>query len=544
MWARSLFFPGSITYTEHGFFSVLGAAEVAELSESIQRKGILLLQSKALHRGWPARNDFTCHLYTTPSSVYPQLAAMTPDIPVRIFDGLFDRKTSYSEYIRLLQSYPVIGMSVVSSVVALNNEINLRLIRKHNPDAVVIMGGHHPTFYAEQWLERGVDVVVRHEGEESYRQVVQVLIDGGRLDEVTGISFRRADGEIVHNPDRPFLKNLDDLPLPNWRPVDFSLYNRFLKSDGYTATVETARGCPFHCTFCCIPTMWKATQRHKSAERVLAEIDQLHELGVRQIAFADDCFGTKIERDMQIFEGVLGRGYDMAFCGFVRPDAIYHHPELIELAARAGWNLALIGFESVYENVLERYNKNLTDGMTATHYQEIYRRLKKHGIFVYGLFVFDFDAEIEQSWNRKTWRRIEDISDFTGHSRFIPMRGVPAIEEMVEKGYHFRDMFYHERHIPTYQFKGTTQKALFAIMQIYDILRPANLVKMLFGNFVEKAFFRALYRGLLIDMLHISWKDVRAFLISRNKKLKPEEIQQAIVDAYLNAFKVNPKNQD
>ena len=64
-----------------------------------------------------------------------------------------------------------------------------------------------------------------------------------------GISWRDAEGEIVHEPEREKIADLDALPLPARHLLDNSLYH-FPGIEGPITTVKSSRGCPLDCSFC------------------------------------------------------------------------------------------------------------------------------------------------------------------------------------------------------------------------------------------------------------------------------------------------------
>ena len=284
------------------------------------------------YRAWPFSNDFTRHLYRAPSSAYPVLTAAIGGEGVAFYDGVFEPGATLEKLARLAARFPLVALGVVSPVTALATEVQIRAIRKFAPHTKIVLGGHHPTFYATQWLERGVDVVVRHEGEATFPELVERLLDDRDPAGVRGITWNR-DGEIITEPDRDNVPDLNALPLPDWSPIDFGLYDLGLSPRGHTGTVETARGCGHHCSFCVAAAMWRHQQRFKSVERVIAELQQLHDLGVRQVMIADDNFGVHRRRDLEIFDYLAET--DTTFWAFVRADTVFHDPDWARRVAKS-----------------------------------------------------------------------------------------------------------------------------------------------------------------------------------------------------------------
>jgi radical SAM superfamily enzyme YgiQ (UPF0313 family) len=77
----------------------------------------------------------------------------------------------------------------------------------------VVMGGPHPTFLPDDALQHS-DYVVRGEGEETVVELLEALSDGGKPYGVKGVSFWDGN-QIVHNPPRPLVQDLDSLPFPD-----------------------------------------------------------------------------------------------------------------------------------------------------------------------------------------------------------------------------------------------------------------------------------------------------------------------------------------
>ncbi len=78
----------------------------------------------------------------------------------------------------------------------------------------VVMGGPHVTFLADEAMDF-CDYVVRNEGEETLVELVECLQGRGSLESILGLTYRSGDGEVVHNPARPLLTGLTDLPWPD-----------------------------------------------------------------------------------------------------------------------------------------------------------------------------------------------------------------------------------------------------------------------------------------------------------------------------------------
>ena len=117
----------------------------------------------------------------------------------------------------------------------------IRAARQALPRAWIVAGSPHVTFAAQDTLDHvaELDAVCRGEGEYTLRDAIASLERGTGFKDIAGISYRQ-DNRVIHNPPRPFLQDLDTLPLPARHLLDMKLYERFVV-DLPTETMEEAR---------------------------------------------------------------------------------------------------------------------------------------------------------------------------------------------------------------------------------------------------------------------------------------------------------------
>ncbi len=134
-------------------------------------------------------------------------------------------------------------------------------------EATVVMGGPHATFADKEVLtsEKAVDLIVRGEGEETLLEIAKRPETGQKLSDIKGITFRR-DKEIIQTPNRPFIQDLDALPLPAYKLLPIEKY---YVSKRKLLPIITSRGCPFACSFCVASQMFGQRFRARSPKNVL-----------------------------------------------------------------------------------------------------------------------------------------------------------------------------------------------------------------------------------------------------------------------------------
>ena len=170
-----------------------------------------------------------------------------------------------------------------------------KIAKKVREDCIVVFGGPHATFMSRQTLEecKYIDIIVKGEGEETIKELIESIEKGAPLNKVRGITFREKN-EIIDSEPRPFIKNIDDIPFPSRDLLPMHLY----KFNGvkYT-TMLTSRGCPFKCSFCSSSRLFGGYWRGRSPENVLEEMKIIYEeYNIKNIEFIDDTFTLDQER--------------------------------------------------------------------------------------------------------------------------------------------------------------------------------------------------------------------------------------------------------
>ena len=487
---------------------------------------VLLIMPKIIYEAWPFPTDFWRCLKKIAGVTLPQLAAAIPEYHCDIFDGNVQKMT-LKQYVNMLSQYDVVALSVTSSGLALNSEITVKLIKAISRDTLIILGGHHATFYDKEWIDKGADIIIRREGEQTFREVIDALSKGRDLAEVAGITFRKK-GEVVVNPDRDFISDLDSLPFPLWEKLELANYKLSLGGKGPGATVETSRGCGHRCTFCCASSMWKYYQRYKSVERVLEEFRYLYRKGVDNIAIADDNFGSNYQRDMEILGGIVKENMKLHLWMFCRVDSVLIHPDFIDLAMRAGLKEVIVGYESLNQDTLARYSKGLGREITVKSFENAYDVLRRNGVLVFGAFVGEvFDGK-EAGDSIKTG----PICDVAMYQDLIPMKGIEGYEVLENKDIIAVDNFYYDRYIPSYNKRKGFKTVLVALCQLGSVINPHILKMLFFSNRRNRRALLDVYRTLFKKLFSFSPRKLGNFLISISPWYSLDYRQKKVVSRY------------
>ncbi len=232
----------------------------------------------------------------------------------------------------------------------------------------VVIGGPFASLCPEE-LRGKVDVIFVDEAEYTWRQFLRDYAAG----------TWQAEYHQVEKPD------MHDSPLPR-----FDL----LKTDRYrTMTIQFARGCPFNCEFCDIIVMYGRRPRTKAVDQVMAEIGEIHRLGIPNVFVVDDNFiGNKKEAKnllRALAEWQSERDYPIELMTEVTLN-IAQDDELLQLMREANFTTIFVGIESPRAASLEETKK--TQNMRENILDSVHR-IQKAGMEVMAGMIVGFDHD-------------------------------------------------------------------------------------------------------------------------------------------------------
>jgi anaerobic magnesium-protoporphyrin IX monomethyl ester cyclase len=314
----------------------------------------------------------------------------------------------------------------------------LETAKKVNPDILTVTGGQHFTATPEESLEAypEIDVIVRGEGEQTLTELVNNGNKKSAFPKVEGISFRN-NRKIIHNPPRPLIENLEELPYPGYHLVKDIVHKyHFAAMVGRNAPyalIEGARGCPHECTFCTQWKHWQGKWRLKSPKRIADEMEFCYRnYGSKFIWLTDDNFGAGT-RAGDLADEILGRDASKDATWFVqaRCDDIVRNKEVLPKLRRSGLNWVLLGVENSEQSTLSDFKKGITpeDARTAV------KLLKKNGIFAHAMFIIGQRRDTAQSIAKLREFANELDPDFAMFGILTPFPGTEVFEKAKRNGW-------------------------------------------------------------------------------------------------------------
>jgi anaerobic magnesium-protoporphyrin IX monomethyl ester cyclase len=244
---------------------------------------------------------------------------------------------------------------------------------------------------------------------------------------ITGLAWRR-HGEVTVNRDRPFIKNLDDLPMPLHHLLPLDRYRMPMIRGPYSFIV-TSRGCPAGCTFCIKHVSYQYAVRLRSAPKIVDEIHQLRALGVGQVHMYADLFTVQRDQVMELCRLLVQERLPLGWTCNSRVD--YVDQEMLQMMARAGCVLIAWGLESGNEALLKRARK----GYRLDQARQALRWARAAGIKNWGYFIIGLPGETVDTI-RQTIAFAKALPlDIALFHVAAPHPGTPLFFEVVENGW-------------------------------------------------------------------------------------------------------------
>lgn len=220
------------------------------------------------------------------------------------FKTILERITEDTELIGITNLYSF-AFPIVSKL--------CEFIKRKNPKVKIVLGGAHVTSMPKDVLEsENVDFVILGEGESATIDLIKCLESKEDFSKIKGFGYKNEEKTII-NSERKFIMDLDTIPFPRRDLIPMKNYFKSAEPHGTTkykrwTTMLFSRGCPYQCTFCSTPFIWKRIWRARSAKNVVDEIEELvKNYGVKEIHFEDESMMVSKKRMHDFCDELLKR---------------------------------------------------------------------------------------------------------------------------------------------------------------------------------------------------------------------------------------------
>jgi anaerobic magnesium-protoporphyrin IX monomethyl ester cyclase len=468
-----------------------------------------------------------------PQCSLAQLAAMLqPDYSFEIIDAIAEMMTWDEFEARLREKTPRFYLTQVTAPTLTNDMRGVMMAKSLG--AVTMAFGTHVTPMPMETMRDfpALDLIVRGEPELTFRELIDVL--EGRQDEradwvqemlektdpvwerpteasqwngsgpdlslIKGTVWREGT-EVRINPDRPFIPDLDELPMPLHHLLPLDKYRMPLMKGPFTFIVSS-RGCPAGCKYCIKHVTYQWSVRLHSPERIMKELWLLHDLGIHNIHMYADLFTVNREQVMELCKLIIEEEIPIKWTCNSRVD--YVDEEMLKVMGRAGCWLISWGIESGNEMILKKAAK----GADPQKAHDALRWAKNAGIKNWGYFIIGLPGETEE-----TIRETIDLAkvlplDIALFHVAAPYPGTPFFFDVVKNGWFKEGTKWEEVDMD----KGTVlQYDNLSSQDLLDwqrrafrewALRPGPAItylKMLFSD------YHTFKRALRVGLEHFTW---------------------------------------
>lgn len=291
----------------------------------------------------------------------------------------------------------LVGISAITGTAPRSYELAAHFRSRGIP---VVLGGVHPTLLPDEAAEHADAIVVGY-AEESWPQLLRDF----------------AAGRMQRRYDQAPNLSLANLPVP---------HRHLLPTADFVTghTIEATRGCIHKCDFCVVPSAWGRPLK-KPVGDVIADIRQMKP---RKLIFLDLNLISDVDYAKELFSAMIPLRIRW---GGLATSMIAWDEELLDLAAKSGCGGLLIGFESLSNDVLAESHKTFSSRVA---YETVIERIHARGIAIQGCFVFGFDHDDRDVFERTAQFAIDTHIDLPRYAILTPFPGTPVHTRLASEG--------------------------------------------------------------------------------------------------------------
>ncbi|WP_242109884.1 B12-binding domain-containing radical SAM protein [Aliiroseovarius subalbicans] len=267
----------------------------------------------------------------------------------------------------------------------------------------VVMGGFHATLMPDE-VAQYAETVVIGEAEAAWPEVLDDARHGTLKARYKGVDRNSLAGVRF---DRSVFQGKRYLPL---------------------GLVETGRGCKFPCEFCAIQTFFGGTHRRRPVDEIVAELREIRHQK-KLFFFVDDNFAGSIPKAQELAEALAPE--NIRWVTQMSIDAA-HNEDFVAALARSGCRGVLIGFESLERDTLRAMGKKFNT--MGGGYQNALKNLARHGIRVYGTFIFGYGTETAQTFDDAVNFAQDNDFFLAAFNHLTPFPGTPLYQRLEAEG--------------------------------------------------------------------------------------------------------------
>ncbi len=399
-------------------------------------------------------------------------------IEVKLIDCVAAKVTFYG-LSQIIKNYLPDLVIINTSTASIKEDLfTVNNIKNINPEIRTAIIGIQGTVLTEECFQMspGLDFIVRGEPEYTVCDLALAIKDNKDISQVKGASYRK-NGEIIHNPSREFIKNMDKLPYPAWDLIDLSNYTLPFNNKRFLLVIP-ARGCLHKCTFCNSKVYYGNNLRLRSVKNVVDELEWAkNKFGIENFLFWTESFTLNKKYALGVAEEILRRKLKISWICNSRVDDV--NEEILGTFKEAGCWMIGYGIESGDENVLIKTKKGI-------HINQAIRAVdlaKKNGLQVVAYYVLGLPGETKKSI-KKTIKLANKLdTDFAQFYCAVPYPGSELYEEAKDRKWINTDNWTKfEQNYSVLDLDSVTAKEVMSFRKkayLYFYLHPKRLYRIL-----------------------------------------------------------------
>ena len=222
-----------------------------------------------------------------------------------------------------------------------------------------LLGGPDVTYNIENYIKYGADFLVIGEGEETFHETILEFESEKEYEKINGLVFKNREGEIVKNPPRIKIKNVNELSVPNRDAIDLSNYLDVWKEHHGKSTlnISTQRGCPYTCKWCST-AVYGQSYRRRTPKLVVDEIIELKEkYNPDALWFVDDVFTVSHKWLDEFHQEMTSRNVSIEFECITRAERL--NEDVLQKLKEIGCFRIWIGAESGSQRIIEKMDRKV-----------------------------------------------------------------------------------------------------------------------------------------------------------------------------------------
>lgn len=427
---------------------------------------------------------------------------------VLVLDNFAENKP-FEQIVDMAKSFgaQVVGISMLTPT-ARSTEALGRFIKMKLPSAKVVFGNLHASLFAQELIENGAcDAVVHGEGEIIFPELVEALLNNGKISKIQGITYKSENGIVSTKRCEP-IRDLDSLPRPAWELFPWRAYTflPFVTVAKPCLAIMGSRGCPFRCKFCALGYMGNLV-RKRSPESIADEVEWLvKKFGARHVGFVDPIFPLDKKHAIATCRAIRAKNISETWWWTSETRVDIVDEEMCKEMKLARCKRISFGIESGVNEILANIGKRYTTddvrrGVAAA---------KKSGLEISAFFMLGLPGETKKMAEETIKFVLSLDIDFAKYAITIPLPGSELYDDLVKRGkilaaeWDKFTTFNPDPNSLPYVPDGMTGGELLRLQQLANLkfyFRPKMIFRHLFV--IRTIGFKQLFNGAILILKNL-----------------------------------------